>query len=81
MASKSAKSDIIPAELPILHGPGFDWDLAQVDEAQVQGLYARGASKRPGHHSGHRGVGARMTARPCRASPARRRIGTPTPPG
>ena len=42
MASKGSKSEVTPAELPILHGPGFDWDLAQVDEAQVQGLYARG---------------------------------------
>jgi len=42
MASKGSKSDLIPAELPILQGPGFDWDLAQVDEAQVRGLYARG---------------------------------------
>ncbi len=42
MASKGSKSEVIPAALPILHGPGFDWDLAQVDEAQVQGLYTQG---------------------------------------
>ena len=42
MAPKGSKSEVISAELPILQGPGFDWDLAQVDEAQVQGLYTRG---------------------------------------
>ena len=42
MASQGSKSAVIPAELLILQGPGFDWDLAQVDEAQVQGLYTRG---------------------------------------
>ncbi|MCL4521351.1 MAG: hypothetical protein M1415_07175 [Firmicutes bacterium] len=42
MGSKGSKSEVIPAELPILQGPGFDWDLAPVDEAQVQGLYTRG---------------------------------------
>jgi len=42
MASKGSKSEVIPAELPILQGPGFDWDLAQVDEAQAQGFYTRG---------------------------------------
>ena len=43
MASKGSKAEVTPAELPILHGPGFDWDLAQVDESQIRGLYARGA--------------------------------------
>ncbi|MCL5063705.1 MAG: hypothetical protein M1600_01240 [Firmicutes bacterium] len=42
MGSKGSKSEVIPAELPILQGPRFDWDLAPVDEAQVQGLYTRG---------------------------------------
>ncbi len=42
MASKDSKSGVMVAERPILHRPGVDWDLAPVDETQVQGIDARG---------------------------------------